>query len=242
MHFQIIVCVTQFFEEFTEFLPNRYGKIEFKQTGKLVGYVTKAQIIWLNKLLHWIGYDHTRSSSSFNLLDLANSSVAERQCPFAQILGYVDLSSLYALSTARKRSKQLVDGWMKRHSEGRGVFSNTYEFESDGNGLDQRLVERYGIISQARHLIFDTVGDVCDYTYLDRFGLFELSRLFPKLEELEMKWKSIVGYRRNGESLYFRHLKKFTFKFSEFGLEAIRAIFNNSESELIPTNIKKSTQ
>lgn len=58
--------------------------------------------------LDWIGYDHTNTSSSLNLLDLANQSDGEQlPRPFAKILGYLDVGSLYSLSTVSKRSKTI---------------------------------------------------------------------------------------------------------------------------------------
>lgn len=125
----------KFFNEFTEIVQSPSGKIEFIHKKEIVGFITKKEIVWRNKLLHWIGWDPDKSSSSLNLLDLPSKSSEEKQSPFDIMLGYLDLGSLYLLLRANKRSNQLVHNFVARHSKEQ-VFTITDEFCSDGIGLN----------------------------------------------------------------------------------------------------------
>lgn len=130
---------SQFFTEFIDIMQKSCAKIKFIDEEKTVGVVSKKGIVWRNKLMHWIGCDSSNSSSNLNLLDLANKtseSNDEQPCPFDLILGYLDLGSLHSLSSASRRSKQLVDSFVARHSHEQGIFTITDEFYSDGNVLD----------------------------------------------------------------------------------------------------------
>lgn len=125
----------QFFNEFVETMQNPNGKIVFTHEKETLGVITKEEIVWQNKRLHWIGYDFRNNSSDLNLLDLANKTGEEQQNPFDLMLRYLDLGSLYSLSRASKRSNQLVGSFVARHSHEQGIFTITDEFSNNVNGL-----------------------------------------------------------------------------------------------------------
>lgn len=244
----------EFLTEFSDIMQNRHGRIEYKgkEEGKVTGYVTTEEIVWRNKLLHWIGYDHSKSSSSLNLLDLASqSSVSDAERPFSfdQILCYLDVDSLHSLSTVSKRSKQLVDRFVKRTSNEEGVFIITDEFHSDGNGYDiikehakrvkmhffemnniKRLLQNHDEFPKVQHVIFDL------YDPFDNTKFFhEIFQLFPAVETFEMKNNVLTYYDVNGNEADLRKLKKLTFKYSkhQFRLDYLQNVFKNAQTELI---------
>lgn len=244
---------TQLFLEFIDIMQNRYGKIEFKKRGKVIGYVAKTEIVWRNKMLHWIGCDHVNSSSNLKLLDLANQSNAsdvEQRCPFDQILGYLDVGSLHSLSSVSKRSKQLAGEFVKRNWNEGAVFTITNEFHDNGNGCDviaehaqriqlqffrtdsiKRLLERYGPFSKVEHL-------VCDFPFEGYCFFDDLFCLCPALETLNIKnhiLDDLEVHCMAENVLSFHQLKKFIFKCYIDEWKTIQEFFENAQTELIPT-------
>lgn len=130
----------EFFNEVVEIMQKPNAKVVFKDERQMIGYVTKEEIVWNNKLMHWIGYDPIYNTSNINLFDLAKPSVAspadEKRSPFDHICDYLDLNSLQELSTASKRSNELVENYVKRHAQQNGTFTISDEFHCDANGLD----------------------------------------------------------------------------------------------------------
>lgn len=127
----------EFFDEIRKTMRKPNGKIEFKSGQQVIGFVTKQQIVWRNKLLYWIGYDPSQSTSNVNLLDLSKPLDASGGCqadkrnPFDHILEYLDLGSLYSMSTVNKQCKKLIDGYVDRHAKESGTFIMTDEFLHD---------------------------------------------------------------------------------------------------------------
>lgn len=249
----------QFFSEFIDIMQNRHGKIEFKELGELVGYVTQTEIVWRNKLMHWIGYDHANNSSNLTLLDLANRSNAtdaeQNQCPFDKILGFLDMDSLHSLSIASKRSKQLVDEFVNQKMEEGDEFTITDEFHRDGDRFDmiiehaQRikletfqlehiewLLQRYGPFPQVQHLV-----SVANYDFIPA----EISRLFPKLETLDMKTDFLCHEFVKEDTVFFRKLKKITLRYEYHDendeWEKIQEFFKDTQTELVPIKWRSET-
>lgn len=253
----------QFFTEFNDIMQKPNGKIEFKDyDGNTIGFVSKEKVVWRNKLMHWIGYESKYSLSNLNLLDLANQATAsenEQRRPFDLILDYLDLGSLHSLSEASKRSKALVESYVKRHSQKHGMFTITDEFNGDGNGLDAfaehvqsvklyifeenfiaNLTGNDKIFPQVRHLVVDFFHGTYlgDYICIHFDDFCEAFCLYPELETFETKthfcWQSFL-YSLKGQPLNPRNLKKFTFKCAdEYEVKSIREIFTNTKTELIP--------
>ncbi|XP_055313379.1 uncharacterized protein LOC129574869 [Sitodiplosis mosellana] len=139
-----------FHEEFIEAIPNSHFRLEFKEKGEVIGIVTKEEIIWRNKLLHWVGYDPILSRSKLQLLDLATIpkwSTGKHKQPLNLIFNHLDLDSLYSFCMTSKESKQLVHNYIqhrckpspkkctKQRSIQRGKFFVTDEFGIDNKGL-----------------------------------------------------------------------------------------------------------
>ncbi|XP_055313382.1 uncharacterized protein LOC129574871 [Sitodiplosis mosellana] len=104
-----------FHGEFIEAIPNSDFRLEFKEYGEVIGVITKEEIIWRNKLLHWVGYDPIHSRSNLRLLDLITipeGSTGKHKQPLNLIFNYLDLDSLYSFSMASKECKQLVHGYI----------------------------------------------------------------------------------------------------------------------------------
>lgn len=116
----------QFHEGFINTIANPQLKIEFMENGRIYGVVTKDEIVWRKKLLHWIGYEPALSQSKLELLDLASipkESQAKHKQPLNLIFNYLDLNGLYAFCMANKQCKQLVHNYIyqrcKQHSKHR---------------------------------------------------------------------------------------------------------------------------
>lgn len=160
-------------------------KIEYLDRGRTIGCVTKKEIIWRNKLVHWIGYDPIYSKSKVNLLDLADQmannqgldSLHKHRSPFNLILDYLDLNSLNALQECSSRSKQIVDDYVKRHSQQGKKFLLTDEFYLNCNGLQQfapyvknlevKLFDRYTsyMIKNTIGMYYENLTKLCFRTY-----------------------------------------------------------------------------
>lgn len=130
----------EFFAEFRATMgSNRDVRIEFEENSQIIGFVTKTEIVWRKKLMHWIGCDSSCNLSGLNLLDLAEDVDAlntGKRCPFQCILNYLDLNSLRSLSKTSKKSEELVSSYVKRHAQQNGSFIITDEFGFDATDLD----------------------------------------------------------------------------------------------------------
>lgn len=132
---------TQFYNEFLDIVDNRRNvRIEFQEYGETICYVTKTEIVWRKKLMHWIGFDPIHSRSDVQLLDLADTSLAksqidQQQNPFDSILEYLDLGSLYAFYRTNKKCKQMIDAFVQKRSQNGQRFVCTDEFHSNLSAL-----------------------------------------------------------------------------------------------------------
>lgn len=162
-----------FHDEFIAAMPNPNFTLEFHENGEIIGMITKEEIIWRNKLLHWIGYDPNHSRSTLRLLDLATISkktLGKHKQPLNLIFNYLDVESLYAFAMTCKVSLQLVHKYVqqrckqpskknaKRRSIDREKFYITDEFGINYNALqiaksirylDVKMMDFYG----ARNLL-----------------------------------------------------------------------------------------
>lgn len=105
----------QFQEDFIATIHNPHTRLEFIENNEVIGIVTKDEIIWRNKLLHWVNYEPIHSCSNLRLLDLATvpegSNIKHKQ-PINLIFNYLDLNSLYSFGMANKETKQLVHSYI----------------------------------------------------------------------------------------------------------------------------------
>lgn len=127
-----------FYNEWKHIASNPNAKIEFIDRSQIIGIVTKNEVVWRNKLMHWNGYDPVYNHSNLYLLDLANvcqESNMKTNPPFEQILDYLDLCSLYSLSRTSRTSKQLVECYMRQASREQHKFVITDEFQINNDGL-----------------------------------------------------------------------------------------------------------
>lgn len=109
----------QFHDEFVQTIRNPKTVIEFKEDDEIIGLVTRDQIVWRNKLLHWKGYDPAQSQSKVQILDLANipkESKANHKQPINLIFNYLDINSLYSFGMASKVCKSLIHNYVHQRS------------------------------------------------------------------------------------------------------------------------------
>lgn len=110
-----------FHKEFVRIIRNRSTKISFIQYGEVIGLVTKDEIVWRNKVLHWTGYSGDKSQLKMvNLLDFANvprKYNANHEQLLHLIFDYLDLNCLYAFFRVNEECKQLVHNYINRCSE-----------------------------------------------------------------------------------------------------------------------------
>lgn len=126
----------QFFYKFREAIQHRDVRIEFVENAQTVGFMTKEEIIWRNKLTYWIGWDPIYNLSNLNLLNLIEQQsndehAKQKPNPFNLILDHMDLGSVYALAETSKQSRQLVGRYMQQHSRQQAAFTITNEHYSD---------------------------------------------------------------------------------------------------------------
>lgn len=196
---QIFVNAT-FFKCFRETIQeNRNVRIEFKEMDKIIGHVTTMEIVWRNKMLHWIGWDPSENSSNLNLLDLANhtgrASNAGERCPFDLILDYLDLGSIQSMSQTCRQSEKLVNDYVKRHAENNRSFIITDEFCCDEIALD---VFAYYVENLKLHF-FQRIN----YVYLQL-----LEKHFEKLKKL---WYFSSYFRGSPRDVYMPQIRHFIF-------------------------------
>lgn len=129
----------EFFYKFRDTIQSRNVRIEFEEDSKSIGFMTKDEIMWRNKLKYWIGWDPSYNLTNLKLYDLAKqqqkASMAEDGRPksnlFNLLLDYLDLGSIYALAATGKQGKQLIGRYMELHSKQRAAFTITNEFNTD---------------------------------------------------------------------------------------------------------------
>lgn len=106
-------------------------RVEFTTLNdEVIGIITKKELIWRNKVMHWIGYDPKYSKSNISLLDLPNPqrSNTESVKPFEMVLDYLDLSSLCSLARVSKKSNKLIESYIQKRSNRQEKFVITNEF------------------------------------------------------------------------------------------------------------------
>lgn len=136
----------RFFDHFNDSTQMRNCEITVKCEDEIVGTITKDQIIWRNKLVHWVGYDPTKNVSLISLLDLANQSNTEsyndqqqKNSPFNMILSYLDLISLHSFSKTNQKCSELVESFVTQHAQKQGTFMITNEFLAPHDTDNRRL-------------------------------------------------------------------------------------------------------
>lgn len=136
----------RFFEEFmsTIIVDHRPNiRVELEYCDQVIGIITKNGIVWRNKRMHWMDCD--KNDTNIQLLDFAEQTgesavemnfatepmqQAIRESPLDQIFDYLDIHSLSSFAETSKRSKQLVERYVKMHSKRNGPFIITDEFHS----------------------------------------------------------------------------------------------------------------
>lgn len=154
-----------------------------KFQDEIIGTITKNEIIWRNKLLHWVGCNSNRSLSNIHLLDLAktvtsSNSGEQRNSPFDLVLDYLDLNSLQSLSKTNRKCSLLVKRYVKQHSQQYGVFILTDEFFTNHNDDYKQLSTFAEYVTNLRTIIFE-----CDLVALNELQnqikrFYNLSKLF----------------------------------------------------------------
>lgn len=140
MHIKFI-C-TQFFNEFLETIAaigKSNARIEIEKLGKIVATMSQYGIVCRKKLIHWMDCDNIPKSSDTHLLKLANvlvksgmkrerSQEVKQRHLLDRIFDYLDVTSLYLFAETSPQSKQLVENFIKMHSQQNGLFTITNEF------------------------------------------------------------------------------------------------------------------
>lgn len=143
---------SKFFDDFKDCIQMRNVAIEIRLSDQIIGTITRHEIVWRNKLVQWVGYNTSRNSSQTNLIDLANKTIKHtitdgkkhnNISPFDIILSFLDLNSLQSLCKTNRKCSQLVDNFVKQHSEQQHTFVITNEFftslNSDYKQLDNKF-------------------------------------------------------------------------------------------------------
>lgn len=131
-----VFSTVRFFEAFSDCMQTRNVTVEMKNPFEIIGTITKNEVIWRNKRLHWVGYDPSRNSSKIHLMDLTNRSATKSNAEqrrnatdaFDLILSYLDLHSLQSFPKTNQKCSQLVDEYVKQHSQNGGSFTITNDF------------------------------------------------------------------------------------------------------------------
>lgn len=146
-----------FHDEFVRIIHNRNTKLSFRQFGLEIGLVTKHEIIWRNKLLHWTGYSRAKSQSKLHLLDLASipkESKAQHEQPLNSIFNYLDLNSLYAFFRVNEECKQLVHNYIYQRCKP----PSKQQFEQKSIHRGKLLItDEFGIYSNMLHTFGKTI-------------------------------------------------------------------------------------
>lgn len=175
--------------EFITKLPNSQIKFEFIDDGEVIGFVTKEETIWRNKILYWSGYDPIHNRSNLKLLDLASvpegSHVKHKQ-PLNLILNYLDLSSLYSFAMVNKETKQLVHSYIYLRCK-----------QSSKKRLKQRSIDR------DKFHITDEFG-----LNFDGLRMFGKSIKYLEVNLLELDYHGSIHTFRNEIETHCKHLTK----------------------------------
>lgn len=132
----------QFFDDFIKTITDaeKNAEIIVKCRDRNIGVLCKSGIQWQNKWLYWPGCKD--NSSKVHSLDLAVPKLklndqqhgeeaannAGKRNLLDSIFDYLDVHSLYSFSETNEQNKQLVKGYVKKHSENQGMFTATDEF------------------------------------------------------------------------------------------------------------------
>lgn len=159
----------RFFSHFVRCIQMRNISLKLRyqcySTIEDIGKVTRNEVIWRNKLVHWMGYDPSLNSSNVHFMDLANQSTAsnaeQSRIPFNLILSYLDLNSLQSLSHVNQKCSQLVENYVIHHSQQNGTFTITNEFFTDVNEEYKRLsmFTEY-VINLRMNIIHDRIAEL----------------------------------------------------------------------------------
>lgn len=120
--------------------PNARIEVE-DDRRQIIGIVTKNEIVWRNKLLHWMGCDKNNLSSNIHLLDLADHAEgrentekpkqnATQRNLLDRIFDYLDVHTLSSFGGTSVRCKQFVESYIKKHLQTNKTFIINNEFNS----------------------------------------------------------------------------------------------------------------
>lgn len=134
----------KFFAEFRDATQNRHVRVEFQENTQIIGYISRDEIVWRNKLVYWFGWDPTYNLTNLNLLDLAkqqsNTVKASNQNLIVLILEYLDLDSLHSFSAINHQIGQLVKNYVQERAQQQAPFIISNEF-NHYNGT--KTLEKY---------------------------------------------------------------------------------------------------
>lgn len=102
------VNMMTFFHEFGKSMQHANGKIEFKREQQIIGFLTKQEFIWRNKLMHWIGYEPSWNSTNLNLLDLTEPLDASKAAQTTRFHSRLLGCGLSRLTVESKQTKQAI--------------------------------------------------------------------------------------------------------------------------------------
>lgn len=128
-----------FHQAFLNVKRNANVEIEFSENGRTIGHVSEKEIIWRNKMVHWIGYNSIYDDRKLNLLELSEHNTAngvqEARNPFDLMIEYLDLNSLYALHECSTKCKRLIEKYVQQRPKRDDRFVLSDEFIINYNGL-----------------------------------------------------------------------------------------------------------
>lgn len=182
-----------FHDEFVRIIRNRKTKISFIQYGEVIGLVTKDEIVWRNKILHWTVYSSNKSQSKLNLLDLASvpsKSSANHERLLNSIFDYLDLNCLYAFYRVNKECKRLVHNHINQRCE---TPSEQKLLITDEFGIYSNMLDTFGmhiinleLVFYMSHELRDDIEKYCknlttlcvrSYAFLYRAHFFTLPQV-----------------------------------------------------------------
>lgn len=163
--------------------------IEIKCCEKMIGRITKNEVIWRNKLTHWVGYDPSQNKSNIHLLNLAinqstqnaysfkNQKGINNPPPFELILDYLDLNSLESLSKTNQKISQLIENYVKKCSLEHRWFTVTNEFftpyNTDYKHLNKFVKHVENLkVNIVQHKIYNLQGIIKTFDNLHKLHIF----------------------------------------------------------------------
>lgn len=199
-----------FHDKFIAAMPHPNFTLEFHENGEVIGMVTKEEIIWRNKLLHWIGYDPIHSRSTLQLLDLATiskESTGKHKQPLNLVFNYLDVDSLYAFGMTSKSSLQLVHKYVqqrckqpsKKHAKQRPIDREKFY-----------ITDEFGINYNALRM-FKKCIRYLDVNMLDFYGAWNLLKEIDKHCKLITKLCFRTRYRIDPENFILAQVRHFIF-------------------------------